>query len=125
MPFLTLDDGTDQVTVEVTVRRGANRAPDIGGSIKRAFGGAPRQSVRWRKSRWPVRTIPIPLATKAADLRAVLEATPPLTATGDLVGASTEVFIDPESIDEGDYQKLDDGSGLVLHAVLEFTMWEA
>lgn len=80
------------VTVKVAGPEGAERRIDeYGGDRARMFDGGMRETVRGRKSSWQVSTKLLTTAEKNS-LETALTATPPITCSGDLLGASTSCF---------------------------------
>ena len=84
MPYLSVS-GT---TVEVSARDGVTAEYEEVGDRERAFDGTLRSTVRAWKRVWPVVTIPI-TRTAGNALVTKLQGTPPLTCSGDLLGAQT------------------------------------
>lgn len=84
--------------VTVTVAVGQREPPTVIGDSGRALDGTMLSTVRARKKRWSVTTSPMSQAD-AATLEAALVATPPVTCSGDLLGASTSCHIEVGAID--------------------------
>lgn len=87
MAYLTIG-GND---IPVAANSVTERLEEIGDQGY-TFNGAYRSTVRARKMVWSMATPPRPRAT-ADTLEGYLIATGPLTATGDLVGSSTSVYV--------------------------------
>lgn len=109
MPFLVVASQTIPVAVGTS-----SRARTEIGKVERAFDGTARSSVRARKNDWPITTTWGAAAT-IDTIRAALEGTPPLAASGDLTGSVNVVItgIREDLDDTGSYKRL------------SFTMMEA
>lgn len=90
----------DSFTVPVSVSSGASvgRRPTIG-QQGRAVSGAMRSSVVARKGAWDFQTAPISTSDRNT-LKTKLEGTPPLTCSGDALGASTDCYVEAGSYEE-------------------------
>lgn len=82
--YLIIGAGYDAVPVAVSAPL---RKLEPVGSVRRAFSGVPRSSVRAYFNVWPVETRWIP-RDQEESIIATLLASPPLTITGDMVGGS-------------------------------------
>lgn len=88
MPFLVIDGET----ILVAPSQAPRQVIEIGDK-ERAFSGTLRSTIRARKREWDVTTVPMPQADADA-LEAVLEGTPPLTCSGDLLGGDVDCHIE-------------------------------
>ncbi|HEU0052063.1 MAG TPA: hypothetical protein VFQ39_02755 [Longimicrobium sp.] len=87
-PFLTVGGQTVPVAPD-----GANVEYELIGDRARAFDGTMRSARRGVKRRWQIKTAPL-TAAETATLETALQATPPVSCAGDLIGAT--VSCDPE-----------------------------
>lgn len=105
MAFLVVAGQTVPVamgTAEATVQEVGDKG--------RAFDGTQLSTVRDRKDVYRIQTTPM-LRTAANTLETALEGTPPLTCSGDLLGASTNCHV---SQIRKQYRKYGDGERVVL-----------
>lgn len=79
------------ITVPVAASTTPSRSEDEIGDRARAFDGTMRQTVRATKYNYSVQTKPI-IKTDADALVTAVKATPPITCSGDLLGASGSYF---------------------------------
>lgn len=103
-------------TIPIALDGASEDAPELIGDRGRAFDGTMREVSDGYKRRWPLQT-PLLASGDYNSIRAVLVATPPLAATGDITG-SRDVFVELT----GETMVKANGS---LHRAIRFTLLEA
>lgn len=96
---------------------GASEEAELIGDRDRMFDGTMREVSDGLKRRWPIATTPM-AAADYATLRAVLVGTPPVTCSGDILGATVSCFVEMGGATPGKVAG-------TLRRVLRFTLLEA